>query len=198
MGDTLAKADCPVSNRRSWPSTHSHSTRFALQKGARTWFRPPNSKIVLLEIWGYLQRNTAPVPHKYMWIRNMIIGVMIFSILPFSEVKYESICREIQCYNLTNTCELEIWSSWWWCWAVCFCQKSISSSQFNVSQITNSGISRKKYSANSSQIHVNYKYDHRDDDDDDDDSITFHSSSSSQCDKFCYDFMMMIIIWWWW
>ena len=141
-------------------------------------FNLPILKLVLVEIWGYLQRNTASLPHKYMWIRNMIIGMMIFSILPFSEVKfdlrfqryailkYESICREIQCWNLTNTCELEIWPSWWWCWTVCFCQNSISSSQFNVSQITNLGISRKKYSA---KIHVNDKYDHLDDDDDDDD-----------------------------
>ena len=124
-------------------------------------FNLPILKLVLVEIWGYIQRNTAPFSHKYLWIGNLIIGIMIISILPFSEVKfdlrfqryailkYESICREIQCWNLTNTCELEIWSLWWWSWAVCFWQNSISSSQFNVSKITNLGISRKKYSANS-------------------------------------------------
>ena len=130
-------------------------------------FNHPNSKLVLPEIWRYLQRNTASIPHKYLWIRNMIIGMMIFSILPFSEVKfdlrfqryailkYESICREIQCWNLTNTCELEIISTWWWLWAVCFWQNLISSFQFKVSPIRNMGISPEKYSVSSSQILVN-------------------------------------------
>ena len=40
-------------------------------------------KLVLPEIWGYLQRNIASVPHKYMWIRNKInLMMMLSSLLP--------------------------------------------------------------------------------------------------------------------
>ena len=33
---------------------------------ARTQFPPPNSTLVKLQIRGYLERNTVPIPHKYM------------------------------------------------------------------------------------------------------------------------------------
>ena len=33
---------------------------------AGTRFPPPNSTLVKLQIWGYLERNTVPIPHKYM------------------------------------------------------------------------------------------------------------------------------------
>ena len=69
------------SEKYSVSSSKIHVNNFEQFASARTWFQPPNSKLVPLEIWGYLQRNTVSVCHKYMWIRNMIIGMMIFSIL---------------------------------------------------------------------------------------------------------------------
>ena len=55
---------------------------------ARSWFQPHNSKLVPLEIWGYLQRNTASVPHKYLWIWNKINPMMISSSLPLQELDF--------------------------------------------------------------------------------------------------------------
>ena len=46
------------------------------------------SKLVLPEIWGYLQRNTASVPHKYLWIESNINLMMMLSSLLLPDLDF--------------------------------------------------------------------------------------------------------------
>ena len=91
-----------------WDQPDDDFEQFA---SARIWFQPPNSKLVLLEIWRYLQRNTAWVPHKYLWIGNKINPMMILSSLLLPEVDFnlpilKLVLVEIWGYLQRNTASL--------------------------------------------------------------------------------------------
>ena len=89
-----------------WDQPDDDFEQFA---SARIWFQPPNSKLVLLEIWRYLQRNTAWVPHKYLWIGNKINPMMILSSLPevdFNLPILKLVLVEIWGYLQRNTASL--------------------------------------------------------------------------------------------
>ena len=74
-------------------------------------FDLPILKLFLVEIWGYLQRNTASVPHKYLWIGNKINPMMILSSLLLPEVDFnlpilKLVLVEIWGYLQRNTASL--------------------------------------------------------------------------------------------
>ena len=53
---------------------------------ARTLFQLPKSKLLQLEIWGGLERNTTSHSHKSNSIKNIIILMMILNSLPLLEL----------------------------------------------------------------------------------------------------------------